>query len=160
MRYGFSSSTTCGKDLPRVRRVIIRIRALNLASAFGAMRERNPQLPGSSPCARAHCSIWLCDEPRRCRIAPTLYGKKSTCGVVTDIGRRVRNLGPELVGKTSCHQMDIIGIDTIGDRCGDVLGRSEYILGYRRRGRLGSVLQVDEVVLHSEGNVSRHHVLK
>src|SRR5215471_17958971 len=49
MRYGFSSSTTCGKDLPRVRRVISRTRALNLASAFGAMRRSLPSFAMLKP---------------------------------------------------------------------------------------------------------------
>src|SRR5262245_57018921 len=42
MRYDLSSSMICGKDLPRVRRVISRIRALNLARACGAMRRSLP----------------------------------------------------------------------------------------------------------------------
>src|SRR5215472_10816156 len=49
MRYGFSSSTICGKDLPRVRRVISRTRALNLASAFGAMRRSLPSFAMLKP---------------------------------------------------------------------------------------------------------------
>src|SRR5215831_10211611 len=49
MRYGFSSSTTCGKDLPRVRRVISRIRALSLASAFDAMRRSLPSFAMLKP---------------------------------------------------------------------------------------------------------------
>src|SRR5262245_49547979 len=39
----------CGKDLPRVRPVISRIRALNLASAFGALRRSLPSFAMLKP---------------------------------------------------------------------------------------------------------------
>jgi hypothetical protein len=40
--YGFSSLTTCCRLTPRVRRVMSRIRVLNLSRAFGAMRRSLP----------------------------------------------------------------------------------------------------------------------
>src|SRR5262249_34353126 len=42
MRYGRSSSTTCGNDCPRVRRVTSLIRAWNFSRAFGAIRRSLP----------------------------------------------------------------------------------------------------------------------
>ena len=48
-RYGARSSITCGRLFPRVRRVMSRICALNLASAFGAMRRSLPSFAMLNP---------------------------------------------------------------------------------------------------------------
>ena len=59
MRYGVKSLINCGRLIPRVRRVLSRICALNLSRAFGAMRRSLPSfemldpgtfaLPGAPP---------------------------------------------------------------------------------------------------------------
>ena len=48
-RYGARSLTICGRLIPRVRRVISRICALNLARAFGAMRRSLPSFEMLNP---------------------------------------------------------------------------------------------------------------
>jgi hypothetical protein len=48
-RYGARSSITCSRLFPRVRRVTSRICALNLASAFGAMRRSLPSFAMLNP---------------------------------------------------------------------------------------------------------------
>src|SRR5271169_6156469 len=60
MRYGVRSSISCARLIPRVRRVMSRICALNLSRAFGAMRRSlpsfemlNPRNLRSSGCATA-----------------------------------------------------------------------------------------------------------
>ncbi len=65
LRYGARSSISCGRLIPRVRRVMTRIRVLNLSRAFGAIRRSlpsfemlNPRNLRSSGCATAlFCSL-------------------------------------------------------------------------------------------------------
>ena len=47
--YGFSSLINCCRLNPRVRRVMSRIRPLNLSSAFGAMRRSLPSFEMLNP---------------------------------------------------------------------------------------------------------------
>src|SRR6516162_3328178 len=49
MRYGLSSSISCGRLIPRVRRVMSRIWVLNLSRAFGAMRRSLPSFERLNP---------------------------------------------------------------------------------------------------------------
>ena len=49
IRYGVRSSISCGRLIPRVRRVVSRICALNLSRAFGAMRRSLPSFAMLNP---------------------------------------------------------------------------------------------------------------
>src|SRR6516162_6667955 len=49
MRYGRSSSISCGRLIPRVRRVLFRTCVLNLSRAFGAMRRSLPSFEMLNP---------------------------------------------------------------------------------------------------------------
>jgi hypothetical protein len=49
MRYGFSSSISCDRLVPQVRRVISRTFILNLSRAFGAMRRSLPSFEMLNP---------------------------------------------------------------------------------------------------------------
>lgn len=66
---GFSSLISCGRLMPRVRRVMSRISVLNLARAFGAMR-RSPYLIGwrgyfgfcQTPRVLTHLEAWSAED--------------------------------------------------------------------------------------------------
>src|SRR5260370_699405 len=71
MRYGVSSSISCGRLMPRVRRVISRTCVLNLSRAFGAMRRSlpsfemlNPRNLRSSGCATALFASLTFSQPQ------------------------------------------------------------------------------------------------
>src|SRR5204862_1380023 len=49
MRYGLRSSSSCCRLIPRVRRVMSRICALNFSRAFGAMRRSLPSFEMLNP---------------------------------------------------------------------------------------------------------------